>query len=149
MKSLGMEQGSLSSTLTAPLCDIQGQCRGVFDVIHVDRVSTDWKKLDVGWLKVNCDGAVCNNLTSSCGGVVHDAEDQWVKGFCRNLGSMSTTNVFLTELLDVATTVELVMSLDLAQSDYRIRFNGGDSIAQLSRSSLSSVRSHSVRYSSG
>lgn len=71
------------------------------------RIDAGWIKSDPGWVKVKVNGAVSSSLVSSCGGVIRDAEGKWVKGFSRNLGTMATTNVFLTELLAVATAVEL------------------------------------------
>lgn len=36
-----------------------------------------------------------------------------MKGFARNLGQLSSANVFLTELLAISTALELIMGLDL------------------------------------
>lgn len=62
------------------------------------------------------DGAVSSSLASGCGGVICNAGGNWVKGFSRNLGTMATTNTFLTKLLAVLTALEVMMSLDIPQA---------------------------------
>lgn len=116
LKSLGMEQRSLNSAFLASLHDVQGQHRGTFDCSPPHRAVTGWLKPDVGWVKVNLDGAVSSSLASGCGGVICNAGGNWVKGFSRNLGTMATTNTFLTKLLAVLTALEVMMSLDIPQA---------------------------------
>lgn len=112
LKSLGMELPANSSVSSLSVV-ITRQQPGVFDCNSADTTSSGWIRPDADWDKVNIDGALSSSLSSICGGVIRDAGGAWVKGFSRNLGVLSSTNVFLTELLAVKTAVELVMSFCL------------------------------------
>ena len=55
-----------------------------------------WEKPNIGWKKLNMDGASSGNLGLAEGGVViRDEEGNWVIGYVRKIGS---TNSFLVEL---------------------------------------------------
>ncbi|KAF7842178.1 ribonuclease H [Senna tora] len=55
-----------------------------------------WTKPSLGWVKVNSDGAVCqNSKMSSCGGLLRDTTGKWICGFVANLG---LSNVLSAEL---------------------------------------------------
>ncbi|KAI9124584.1 hypothetical protein K1719_004506 [Acacia pycnantha] len=45
---------------------------------------SQWEKPDVGWWKMNVDGAVSmHSLKAGCGGVLRDAQGSWVVGFSK------------------------------------------------------------------
>lgn len=55
-----------------------------------------WEKPLEGWLKLNTDGLVEGGSgLACCGGVVRDANGQWVRGFSRRI---SVTTIFATKL---------------------------------------------------
>lgn len=52
-----------------------------------------WHCLDLGWVKVNTDGAANADETSSIAtGVFRDSHGEWILGFQRLLGKGSTLN---------------------------------------------------------
>lgn len=116
LHSLGMEQtvARVSSNTTA-LNVLQGDRRGVFEVLPSRCVDTGWIKPDTNWIKANVDGALSNNHQASCCGVLRDARGAWLRGFSWNLGVLATANVFLVELLAVKIAVETTIALDLSK----------------------------------
>ncbi|KAL0010713.1 hypothetical protein SO802_005821 [Lithocarpus litseifolius] len=55
------------------------------------QVQISWKKPLAGWMKLNTDGAVFGNpIQVGGGGVLWDINCDWVAGFVRKLGSMSS-----------------------------------------------------------
>ena len=55
-----------------------------------------WEKSEVGWMKLNTDGALNSLLgLAGGGGLIRDEADRWVAGFARKIGK---ANSFLVEL---------------------------------------------------
>ena len=55
-----------------------------------------WEKLQVGWVKLNTDGASKGNPgLAGCGGVVRNEDGRWITGFARRIG---VTTSFVAEL---------------------------------------------------
>ncbi|XP_061358051.1 uncharacterized protein LOC133302309 [Gastrolobium bilobum] len=51
---------------------------------------TSWRPPDLGWCKLNVDGAVkTNHRVASCGGLVRDDKGGWITGFSYYIGSYS------------------------------------------------------------
>lgn len=46
---------------------------------------------------------------------MRNPSEEFVSGFCRNFGDLSTTNVFLIELLAVSMAIDVVLDLDIPQ----------------------------------
>jgi len=65
------------------------------------QVQISWKKPLTGWMKLNTDGAAFGNpIQVGGGGVLRDSNGDWVVGFIRKLGSMSSVLVELWALKD-------------------------------------------------
>lgn len=62
MKSLGMEQQTMTSTMAPALLQVHGQANGVFDCSPSRPIDTGRVPPDAGWKKLNVDGAVNVNL---------------------------------------------------------------------------------------
>ena len=55
-----------------------------------------WEKPQVGWVKLNTDGAARSDVDrSGCGGIIRDEHGQWITGFSRRIGA---ANSFIAEL---------------------------------------------------
>ncbi|XP_039013553.1 uncharacterized protein LOC120143251 [Hibiscus syriacus] len=55
-----------------------------------------WKPPPPGWLKLNTDGAVLpSSMEASSGGVIRNANGEWIKGYTRSIGC---TTVLQSEL---------------------------------------------------
>ena len=55
-----------------------------------------WEKPPIGWLKLNSDGSALGNLgKAGGGGLIHDHQGNWIRGYARSLGN---TNSFIAEL---------------------------------------------------
>ncbi|KAF7807009.1 ribonuclease H [Senna tora] len=68
-----------------------------------------WKKPEVGWVKVNTDGAVCKeSKVAGCGGLIRDHDGVWIKGFERKIGF---SNVLSAELWGIAEGLSLAWIL--------------------------------------
>lgn len=68
-----------------------------------------WEKLPEYWLKLNTDGSVEGGSGIACyGGVIRDANGQWVRGFSRRI---SVTNTFAAELWGLREGLMLCRSL--------------------------------------
>ena len=65
------------------------------------QVHISWKKPLARWMKLNTDGAVFGNpIQVGRGGVIWDNNGDWVAGFVRKLGSMSSALAELWALKD-------------------------------------------------
>lgn len=54
-------------------------------------VPIKWQKPDLGWIKLNTNGAACSSLGSvGGGGLLRNSEGDWVGGFARSLGKCSS-----------------------------------------------------------
>lgn len=57
-----------------------------------------WMSAVGDWLTIDFDGAVNKNRFTGCGGIIRNAQDDWLGGFSRNIGSC---NAFQIELWGV------------------------------------------------
>lgn len=68
-----------------------GLARGTIEPFfgnYVKIIYIGWKRLFDGWIKFNCDGACKGNiLTLDCGGLICNSNEQWIKGYAKNIGS--------------------------------------------------------------
>ena len=75
------------------------------------QVQISWKKPLAGWMKLNTDGVVFgNSIQVGGGGVIRDSNGEWVAGFVRKLGSMSS---ILAELWALKDGLLLARQLDI------------------------------------
>lgn len=59
-----------------------------------------WRPPNIGWIKVNSDGASSKNGDwSAIGGVLRDATGNWIEGYQRYVGRGSTLNAELWTIL--------------------------------------------------
>lgn len=60
-----------------------------------------WNRPSNGWVKLNTDGlALGNPGRASGGGLIHDSDGQWVKGFTRNIDYATSVEAELWALKD-------------------------------------------------
>jgi ribonuclease HI len=57
-----------------------------------------WKPPDVGWIKLNTDGACKEVYAAGCGGILRNNNGEWLGGFAKQLGICSA---FMAELWGV------------------------------------------------
>ncbi|XP_061358050.1 uncharacterized protein LOC133302308 [Gastrolobium bilobum] len=63
---------------------------------------TSWRPPDLGWCKLNVDGAVkTNHRVASCGGLVRDDKGGWITGFSYYIGSYSPLMAELWAIMKV------------------------------------------------
>lgn len=74
-----------------------------------------WRPSEERWLKFNVGDSLSGSLQANCGGVLRGPSGQWVSGFCRNMDSFTSENIFPVELHVILNVVEVVMSLEIAR----------------------------------
>jgi len=59
-----------------------------------------WKKQEVGWIRLNTDGASRRNIAAGSGGLFRNHDGKWLGGYSRNLGQCSAYIAELWGILD-------------------------------------------------
>lgn len=98
-----LQEGQVEGLLRAAECMVQNiwevNCRrGIQDVSRI--VDKAWRPPEVGWVKVNTDGAAgLKEDWSTVGGAVRDSAGGWLLGFQRYLGHGSALNAKMWGML--------------------------------------------------
>ena len=83
------------------------------DLRHTETIYIGWKYPQVGWIKLNCDGACKENGDcSGCRGLLRDANGRWIKGFVRKIGACDALHA---EMWGMYLGLELAWRDDISQ----------------------------------
>ncbi|KAF7814421.1 ribonuclease H [Senna tora] len=120
-------------------------CSDVLKTPRADPIQqkNHWVKPCIDWIKVNCDGAVCNlSKKASCGGLLRDSYGNWISGYMANLG---TTNVLTAELWGIYYGIKTAW----AQGYRKVVVESDSTMAvkQIIGSSACDISVHPVTYS--
>ncbi|KAF7802331.1 ribonuclease H [Senna tora] len=92
---------------------------------RVPSLVSAWSKPEVGWIKVNTDGAVRrDSKLAGCGGIIRDHNGAWVKGFTLKIG---LSNALTAELRSIAEGLSLAWDLGyrrvILENDSQVAIN--------------------------